>query len=156
MERVRRANPTDQIFSLDPARTPGLVIIVGVGRVAVLRLLAHERPHLVELDLAGPRGKEPPARRERRGRVARTVSPGGRPSRDGRRGGARSGGRRSPRRGGGGRSGPSPRAGGCGTGACPCARSRSERGRPWCVIAPSAGARWAEVLGKRCVRHYYA
>src|SRR5512147_2309129 len=160
-----------------------LVVVVGVGGIAVLLLLAHERPHLVELDLAGRRGKNPRARRERRGHVVRPSSPGGRRNRGGRRPGARSVGRRSPRRGVGARSGPSPRASGSGTAACPCARksgtcrrynraagcgpvgrrggkrdsgSRSVRGRPSVEDARWAGASRDQVVVARCVRHYYA
>src|SRR6516225_6193908 len=44
-----------------------LVVVGRVGGVAVLLLLTDERPGLVELDLASPRGKKPRARLERRG-----------------------------------------------------------------------------------------
>ena len=57
--------------------------VVRVVRVAVLLLLAHERPLLIELDLAGRRGKKPRTRHERRGSDRRPSGPGGRRCRDG-------------------------------------------------------------------------
>ncbi len=49
------------------------LVVVGVVRITVLLLLAHERPLLVELDLAGRWGKKP---RPRRGCLWRADRPG--------------------------------------------------------------------------------
>lgn len=49
-----------------------LMGIGGIGRVAVLLLLGNKDPLLVELDLPGPRGKKP---RARRGPLERAVRP---------------------------------------------------------------------------------
>ena len=54
-----------------------LVIIDRVGGIAILLLLGHERPLLVELDLAGPRGKKPRAPHEHRGHASRRGGPVG-------------------------------------------------------------------------------
>ncbi len=48
--------------------------VVGIVRVAILLLLADERPFLIDLDLAGLGGKSP---RVRRGRAGRDGRPGG-------------------------------------------------------------------------------
>src|SRR5262249_41188814 len=104
-----------------------LLVVGRVGRVAILRLLAHEAPHLIELRLAGLRGKQP---RVHRGPPGRAVRPGGRtasPCRGAPSPAARSGGRRTPRPGARGPRRPCPRADALGIRVCPCVRRRGRR-----------------------------
>jgi hypothetical protein len=117
-----------------------LGVVGRVRGVARLRLLGHEGPRLVALDLRGPRGKTPRAPHERRGRAARRRGPTGRRCWARRRRGARSVGCRGPRPSGRRRMGRSGRGAGSGRGACPCAR-RSGRGGPCRRGVGTAGAR---------------
>ena len=145
--------------------------LLGVGRViggAVLRPLARDRPGLIDLGRAGPRGKRPRVRRGRRGRAARPAGriasrcrgapppaarPGGRRLRPGAPGVRRLSPRADASRTGAGPRTRRPGRRGCGTSgsgvASGCRGGRgprgpgsgngSERGRRWWVRVDVAG-----------------
>src|SRR5262249_52928108 len=98
------------------------LVIGRVAGVTALLLLVDVRPLLIELNLAGPRGKKP---RARRGAVARdrpAVGCSGPPCCGSRRSAAPWPARRCGRRGARRPRRPSPAAGPSGTAGCPCAR----------------------------------